>query len=99
MSGIQAEAAAIEKFLNMQKNKTRKLFVCKISDNLESIEEDKSMNDEWDKIEGKDQPTTELFVEFLKTHLPNDECRYIFLDVEIKKEGLTTNNKVIDISW
>jgi len=101
MSGIVCSEEVKAAFAGMKEKKDKKLFVCKISDDNKEIVEDTDLGQKWLQYAGENEgsDTSELLMEFLSRELPKNECRYLFMDVAVKKEGLTNNDKIVNIAW
>jgi len=85
-SGVQCSPECISEFEQMKIRSAYKYIVFKITDDKKSIE-----------IEKKGAPSSS-FADFAK-ELPDGDCRYAVLDVEVTTKSGATANKLIFIAW
>ena len=85
-SGVQVKPECLSEFEQMKIRSAYKFLIFKITDDKKFIE-----------IEHKGEKGAS-FADF-SSKLPDDECRYAVLDVEITTSSGATTNKLIFIAW
>merc|ERR1719310_1398334 len=89
-SGVQVDPTCVSEFEQMKIRSKYKYIVFKITDDKKSIVVDKT---------GPESGSAEeVFAAFVK-ELPEGDCRYSVLDVEIATRSGAMANKLIFVSW
>lgn len=91
-SGVQVATGCVEEFEKMKIRSAYKFLIFKIGADKKEIVIDVKRESKEGDVEGK------VFDEFTAA-LPDGDCRYAVLDVEINTKSGATANKLIFVAW